>query len=180
MGGSNSMCYVRVKPLPPSCFCRTQGDSEHQNMIEGQLQQCCRSRVTEEDLMLPQQHDQFLLLVLVDYRWPITCIQIRISKKLYPVSIATKPFPSLCPCLCCPNFRHRISHSGIMANASLPARSFCWSVIHTLKSTKISVPPSNKSSKGCLCWLNWSNTASSFCLPSHLPFSQHKQWNREI
>lgn len=125
MGGSNSMCYVRVKPLPPSCFCRTQGDSEHQNMIEGQLQQCCRSRVTEEDLMLPQQHDQFLLLVLVDYRWPITCIQIRISKKLYPVSIATKPFPSLCPCLCCPNFRHRISHSGIMANASLPARSFC-------------------------------------------------------
>lgn len=76
------------------------------------------------------------LCVLVDYRWPITCIQIRTSKRLYPVSIATKPFPSLCPCLCCPNFRHRISHSGITANASLPAYSFCWAVIHSLNSTK--------------------------------------------
>lgn len=158
-----------MKPLPPPCFCRTQGDSEHQNVMESQLQQFCRSGVTEEDVILmPQQHDQFLLLcVLVDYRWQILCTQIRISKKLYPISIATKAYPSLCPCLCCLNFRHRISHSGIMPTQ--PAHSFAdpFSKFH-----KISVPPSNN--KGCSCWLSWSNIASSFCLPSHLPFSLHK------
>lgn len=95
-------------------------------------------------------------------------------KKLHPVSIPTKPFPSLCSCLWCPNFRHRISHSGITSNASLPAHSFCWSVIHSLNSTKSVSLPSIKSSKCCLCWLNWSNTPSSFCLPLHLSFSQHK------
>lgn len=71
----------------------------------------------------------------------ITCIKTRVSKKLYLISIATKPFPSLCPCLCCPNFSHRISHSGIMANASSPAHSFCWSVIHSLNAIKsVSLP----------------------------------------
>lgn len=129
-----------MKPLPPSCFCRTQGDSEHQNVMESQLQQFCRSGVTEEDVILmPQQHDQFLLLcVLVDYRWQILCIQIRISKKLYPISIATKAYPSLCPCLCCLNFRHRISHSGIMpTHLYLPIPL----LIHSLNSTKsVSLP----------------------------------------
>lgn len=50
--------------------------SEHQNMVRAQLGQFSRSGMTEEDLILvPQQHDQLLLLcVLVDYQQLIICI----------------------------------------------------------------------------------------------------------